>query len=36
MDFRDAFNTVTAKVMQWEDGRWWHFETLHAGEIADA
>ncbi|MFH9812488.1 hypothetical protein ACH4NO_18070 [Streptomyces olivaceus] len=23
----------TAKVMQWEDGRWWHFETIHADEI---
>lgn len=22
----------TAKVMQWEDGRWWHFETMHAEE----
>lgn len=22
-----------AKVMQWEGGRWWHFETVHAGEI---
>jgi hypothetical protein len=26
----------TAKVMQWEDGRWWHFETVHADEIPDA
>lgn len=24
----------TAKVMQWDDGRWWHFETMHAEEIA--
>ena len=24
----------TAKVMQWEDGRWWHFETMHAEEIS--
>lgn len=23
----------TAKVMQWEGGRWWHFETIHADEI---
>lgn len=23
----------TAKVMQWEDGRWWHFETMHAEEV---
>lgn len=23
----------TAKVMQWEGGRWWHFETVHAHEI---
>ena len=23
----------TAKVMQWEGGRWWHFETVHADEI---
>lgn len=22
-----------AKVMQWEGGRWWHFETVHAHEI---
>lgn len=26
----------TAKVMQWEGGRWWHFETVHADEIPDA
>jgi hypothetical protein len=26
----------TAKVMQWADGRWWHFETVTADEIADA
>ncbi|NED75373.1 hypothetical protein G3I51_24220 [Streptomyces sp. SID9944] len=25
----------TAKVMQWEGGRWWHFETVHADEIPD-
>lgn len=25
----------TAKVMQWEDGRWWHFETMHADEISE-
>lgn len=23
----------TAKVMQWEDGRWWHFETMHTEDI---
>lgn len=23
----------TAKVMQWADGRWWHYETVHADEI---
>ena len=23
----------TAKVMQWEDGRWWHFETMHADDM---
>jgi hypothetical protein len=23
----------TAKVMQWEHGRWWHFETMHDHEI---
>lgn len=22
-----------AKIMQWEGGRWWHFETVHAHEI---
>lgn len=22
-----------AMVMQWSDGRWWHFETLHADNI---
>lgn len=26
----------TAKVMQWEGGRWWHFETVHADEVPDA
>ena len=26
----------TAKVMQWEDGRWWHFDTMHADEIRAA
>ncbi|MFE5368244.1 hypothetical protein [Streptomyces mirabilis] len=26
----------TAKVMQWEGGRWWHFETVHAEDIPDA
>jgi hypothetical protein len=23
----------TAKVMQWEDGRWWHFETMRAEDV---
>lgn len=23
----------TAKVMQWSDGRWWHFETMHAEDM---
>ncbi|MET9190099.1 hypothetical protein ABZX63_33270 [Streptomyces tendae] len=23
----------TAKVMQWEGGSWWHFETVHASDI---
>ena len=23
----------TAKVMQWDDGRWWHFETLHPEDV---
>jgi hypothetical protein len=23
----------TAKVMQWEGGRWWHFETVHANDV---
>lgn len=26
----------TAKVMQWADGQWWHFETVHADAIPDA
>jgi hypothetical protein len=26
----------TAKVMQWEGGRWWHFETVTADEFPDA
>jgi hypothetical protein len=26
----------TAKVMQWEGGRWWHFETVTADELPDA
>ncbi|MEV7154901.1 hypothetical protein AB0N77_09780 [Streptomyces misionensis] len=26
----------TAKIMQWEGGRWWHFETVHASEFPDA
>ncbi|MFJ6066568.1 hypothetical protein ACIQHU_26430 [Streptomyces tendae] len=25
----------TAKVMQWEGGRWWHFETVKAEDIPD-
>ena len=25
----------TAKVMQWEGGRWWHFETVAAADIPD-
>ncbi|MFJ8677205.1 hypothetical protein [Streptomyces sp. NPDC093589] len=25
----------TAKVMQWEGGRWWHFETVTADEITN-
>ena len=25
----------TARVEQWEDGRWWHFETMHADEIPE-
>ena len=24
----------TAKVMQWADGRWGHFETMHAEDVA--
>lgn len=24
---------ATAKVEQWEGGRWWHFETVTADEI---
>ncbi|MFJ2110606.1 hypothetical protein ACIOEX_01535 [Streptomyces sp. NPDC087850] len=23
----------TARIMQWEDGRWRHFETVHAKEV---
>lgn len=23
----------TAKIMQWEDGRWWHYETLHREDV---
>lgn len=26
----------TAKVMQWSEGRWWHFETVTADDIPDA
>lgn len=26
----------TTKVMKWEDGRWWHFETVTAADIPDA
>lgn len=22
-----------ARVMQWADGRWWHFETVRAGDL---
>ena len=29
-------DATTAKVMQWEGGRWWHFETVTADEIPDA
>jgi hypothetical protein len=25
----------TAKVMQWEDGRWWHFETMHTEDLPE-
>lgn len=25
----------TAKIMQWEGGRWWHFETVTADEIPE-
>jgi hypothetical protein len=25
----------TARVMQWEDGRWWHFETVHAEDVPE-
>jgi len=25
-----------ARVMQWEGGRWWHFETVTAADIPDA
>lgn len=24
-----------ARVMQWESGRWWHFETVHRDDIRD-
>lgn len=23
----------TAKVMQWSEGRWWHFETMHTEDV---
>jgi len=23
----------TAKVMQWSDGRWWHFETVRSSDL---
>lgn len=26
----------TAKVMQWQGGRWWPFETVHAADLPDA
>ncbi|MFC9891460.1 hypothetical protein [Streptomyces pilosus] len=25
-----------ARIEQWEGGRWWHFETVHADEIRAA
>jgi hypothetical protein len=25
----------TARVMQWSDGRWWHFETVHAEDVPE-
>ncbi|MFF3547030.1 hypothetical protein ACFYXD_34985 [Streptomyces platensis] len=25
----------TAQVMQWEGGRWWHFETVRSDELPD-
>lgn len=31
-----ALPNLKAKVMQWEGGRWWHFETVTADEIPDA
>ncbi|KAF0646693.1 hypothetical protein K701_27310 [Streptomyces fradiae ATCC 10745 = DSM 40063] len=29
-------DATTAKIMQWEGGRWWHFETVTADEIQAA
>lgn len=29
----DGSPADTAKVEQWEGGRWWHFETVTADEI---
>jgi hypothetical protein len=23
----------TARVLQWSDGRWWHYETIHAEDL---
>ncbi|WP_329390233.1 hypothetical protein [Streptomyces sp. NBC_01716] len=23
----------TARIMQWEGGRWWYFETVHAEDV---
>lgn len=30
---RPDSKALTARVMQWSDGRWWHFETVHASEL---
>lgn len=30
---RNGGPAVTAKVLQWSDGRWWHYETVHAKDL---
>jgi hypothetical protein len=34
--FSESGPASSAKIMQWEGGRWWHFETVTRAEIEAA